>query len=406
MSPLGSLGDLPPDAPDIILLSIDGWRWDHSSMSNSGLDLTPRIHTHSRRAAVYERAYVLAPSTRQSFRALFSGLIPGRVDAPPAPEARWGVTLADGQPTLAGYLAAAGYETIAFVSDPGAFPVEEHGLDGFSEIDDSFAEFRRRHRYTASYKISHMIARLARPPSPGEPPRFLWTHLNEPHFPFITGPELPSATRLPYHERHNHSVRYVDQQVDRLLDFLAGRERKDNTWVFITSDHGEQFDEHGMRRHGSSVYEEEIRVPLLVWGPGVSPGHRTAPVSLIDLLPTIIGAAGLTPPTGVCGDSLLGNLTAGGEPPRKPVYAAALPDETTDWFSLGFIDGDRKLVIEGHTGAIEYFDLSEDPEEKNNLRREDPTAGDDLLARFRAFYVEHGMDPALYSLGAPEDEGD
>ncbi len=399
LTPPEQVGTAPDDAPDIILLTIDGWRWDHSSMDPNGTHkVTPQIQAHARRAAVFERAYAPSNSTRQSFRSMFTGIIPGRVGGPPVPRHRWALTLVDGQPTVASYLMASGYETVALVSDPGAFPVSGHGLDGFGEVDDRFVAFRRAHRYVATYDVNAIMTRLTRAPTPGATPRFIWTHLNEPHYPFTYGPELPTADRPPYHERHLHSLRYVDQQVDRLLDYLDGRERKDNTWVFITSDHGEQFDEHGARRHGSSVYEEEIHVPLLVWGPGVHPGRRSTPVSLIDVVPTILEAAGLVVPTGLCGRSLMPSLESGDEPESLPVYAAALPDQTTDWFKVAWIDGDQKLIIDASTGDREMYDLATDPGERRNLLTEDPDLADELVGELKEFYREHGLDPRHYTL--------
>ncbi len=400
LTPPEALGPELEDPPDIVMVTIDGWRWDHSSMDgSSNHDVTPRIASHARRGAVFEQAYSPASSTRQSFRSIFTGIMPGRVGGPVDPEHRWALTLVDGQPTLASYLKAAGYQTIALVSDPGAFPEDSGGLQGFDEVDDRFVSFRREHGYVATYKINHIMQRLSRPPDPDAAPRFIWTHLNEPHFPFSYGPELPTGRRLPYHERHLHSLRYVDQQVDRLLKYLAGRERKDDTWIFITSDHGEQFDEHGNRRHGATIYEEEIHVPLLVWGPGVRPGVRSTPVNLIDLMPTVLEAAGLEVPAGLCGESLLASLTTGAEPERGPLYVAALPDETRQWFKVTWIDDNRKLIISPPTGQREVYDLAADPDERRNLAGANPELTNELESALRAFYVEHGLDPSEYSIG-------
>jgi arylsulfatase A-like enzyme len=399
ITPPERIGAAPEDAPDIVLVTIDGWRWDHSSMDGSSdHDVTPQIARHARRAAVFERAYPPAASTRQSFRGMFTSIINGRVGGPHSPDHRWALTLVEGQPTLAGYLEAAGYETVALVSDPGAFPEDMHGLDGFAEIDDRYITFRRQHGYVATFAMNHIMERLSRPPEAGSPPRFVWVHLNETHFPFSYGPELPTAQRLPYHQRHLHSLRYADQQVGRLLDYLAGRERKDKTWVFITSDHGEQFDEHGGRRHGSMIYEEEIHVPLLVWGPGVRAGRRSTPVSLVDLMPTILDAAGLQQPTGLCGESLMESLKSGAEPERGPVYVAALPDETREWFKVAWIDGDRKLIISPDTGRFEVYELNTDPDERENLAEDRPELTNELAAGLREFYLDHGLDPSQYAL--------
>ncbi len=397
--PPEDIGTVEDGAPDIVFITVDGWRWDHSSFAADNVgDLTPRLSVHARRAAIFERAYSPASSTRQSFRSLFTGLYPGRVGAPETPGLPWAMSLPEEQPTIAAYLSAAGYETIAFISEKKAFPERYNGLWGFDEIDDQYSAYQLRHRYTASFKISHIIGRLARPPSLTEPPRFLWTHLIEPHYPFVYGPELPTTERPPYHERHNHSVRYVDQQLDRLLEFLNGRERKDDTWVILTADHGEAFGEHGFRRHGATVYEEEIHVPLIIWGPGVRPGRRSGPVSTIDLVPTILEMAGLRVPESVCGTSLMPTLMEGGEPEPHPIYAAALPDDTTDFFEVAWIDGDRKLILHAATGELALYDLGADADETKNLLDEEPDAGDAMVESLRQFYVDHGMDPADYHL--------
>ncbi|MBW2464788.1 MAG: sulfatase [Deltaproteobacteria bacterium] len=400
LTPVGEIGEVGEEAPDIVLLTIDGWRWDHSSMADGGKQVTPLIASRARHAAVFERAYAPAPSTRHSFRTLFSGIMVGRVAGPRTARNRWALSMVEGQPTLASYLDGAGYETIAWLSDPHAFPPAENGLAGFSEIDDHFRDFASPRGYVASYTISHIIARLARPPEPGESPRFLWTHLGEPHYPYSFGPELPTPTsgRLPNHQRHLHSLRYVDQQVDRLLEFLSGIERKDKTWVIITSDHGEQFNEHGHRRHGNTVYEEEVHVPLLIWGPGVDPGPRETPVGLIDLFPTMVEAAGLEVPNGICGESLLESLLSGGEPEARPVYVAAVPDRTVEIFKYAWIDGDDKLIVDGSTGTREVYDLSVDPDEHDNLAEDDPEVGQGLVDDLHRYFVDHGIDPAEYRL--------
>lgn len=386
----GSLGSVASDAPDILLITIDGLRFDHTSLApDSQHANTPRLLAHASRAAVFTRAYTPAPSTRAAFRSIFTGLLPGQQEAPPEPRFPWAMTLAPTQPTLAAYLQQAGYHTIALVSKPKAFPVSTHALAGFSEIDDTPTAYQTRHEHSAQLKVSRIIGHLAEPPG-DRPPRFVWTHFIEPHFPFTRGAtDDPSPRGGRSEARHDSSVRFVDEQLERLLRFVQSPERRDRTIVIITSDHGEAFGEHHNSRHGATVYEEEIHVPLLVFGPGIIAGTHATPVSLVELLPTILDLAGLSPATGVCGTGWAAALRSGAEPTPQPVYVAALPDGTTRYHQLAFLLGDEKLIVDGGTGEPQRFQLASDPHEQR------PDEGSARVASLRtaldAFLRERGL---------------
>ncbi len=399
LSPAGSLGKAGNEAPDIVWITVDALRWDHTSLAEKPrARLTPKLLQHARRAAVFARAYTPAPSTRQAFRSLFTGAIPGRVAAPPTPGKRWALSIPDGQPTVAAHLQAAGYETVALVSDRGAFPRRFGGLQGFREIDETPASYRRRHRHSAGYVVSRIIGRLARHPALTGPPRFVWTHLMEPHYRYEFGPELPGSPHMPERRRYRHAIRYVDQQLDRLLDFLTTGERGRRTWVFLTADHGEQFGEHGFRRHGHSVYEEEAHVPLLVWGPGVKARRIDAPVTTLDLYSTILQAAGLRAPRGVCARSLMDVLTAGTPPHGDGVYIAALPDRAQSSFVLGWVEGRHKLVVHPRDGSRMIFDLTRDPGEKQDVASSETERLEKMTVHLRRFLAERGLRPEQLGL--------
>ena len=379
------------DAPDVVLLTVDGWRWDHTSMADPGFDVTPNLARRAREAAVFTRAYTAAPSTRHAFRSLFTGIWPGRIPAPPTPGHRWALSIVEGQPTLASYLAASGYRTTALISKREIFPPEFGGLAGFEVVDDSFHDFQIENRYSASLKISRIIDELGEPPGTREP-RFVWAHLIEPHFPFTHGPELPSEDALGYHDRHLHAVRYVDQQLERLLAFLSGTERRERTIVILSADHGEAFNEHGFFRHGQSVFEEEIHVPLVVWAPGITPGSWDVPVSHVDVLPTVLELVGASH-EGSCGQSLAPAMRAGSEPARRPIYSAALPDQQTDYFHVAWVDGDRKTIVDATTGEATTYDLARDLGE--HIGRD---ASERELEPIRAFLRAHDQDPEAFAL--------
>ena len=379
----GSVGSVGAGAPDILLITVDGLRFDHTSLaSGSAHPNTPRLLARAEQAAVFTRAYTPAPSTRAAFRAIFTGLLPGQVDAPPDARFPWALTLTPAQPTLAAYLRDAGYETVAFVSKPKAFPVATHALRGFAEVDDTATPYHLRHQHSAQLIVSRIIGRLAEPPAQAAAPRFVWTHLIEPHYPYTHGPSdavgTEEAPARDHEARHDLAVRFIDEQLERLLAFALAPERRDRTVVVITADHGEAFGEHRNSRHGATVFEEELHVPLLVFGPGVRPGTRATPVSLVELLPTLLRLAGLEPPLGVCGEGWADALERGGEPSSAPLYAAALPDPTARYHQLAFIDGNEKLIVDGETGAARRYDLRTDPRERS------PDQGSPAAAALRA----------------------
>jgi arylsulfatase A-like enzyme len=323
---------------------------------------------------------------------MFTGLLPGQVDAPRDPALPWALTLTASQPTLAAYLREAGYETIAYISKPKAFPRATRALSGFAEVDDAATPYHLRHTHSAQLKVSRIIGRLAEPPSDATAPRFVWTHFIEPHFPYTHGPmQADSGAGGPNERRHDRAVRYIDEQLERLLAFALAPERRDRTVVIITSDHGEAFDEHHNSRHGGTVHEEELHVPLVVLGGGVVPGLYATPVSLVELLPTILGLAGLATPEGVCGDGWAPTLRQGGDLRAAPLYAAALPDGTTRYHQLAFIDGDQKLIVDGETGVGQRYDLAADPQERHPDADSATTRA--LRVRFERFLTERGLPP-------------
>jgi arylsulfatase A-like enzyme len=166
--------------------------------------------------------------------------------------------------------------------------------------------------------------------------------------------------------------------------------------VVLTSDHGEAFGEHGNKAHGSTVYEEEVRVPLVLWVPGFEGARHREPVSLVDLSPTLLELAGLRNPPGLCGQSLAPVVRGEHAAVRRPVYVAALPDETGKAFKLALVEGYHKLIIDGHSGAKELFDLKVDPKEQNDLSSQDPARLQIMQAAFHQFMQDNRLNPSHY----------
>lgn len=380
------VGRAPSDAPDIVLITVDALRWDRTSWASAS-GHTPKLLARSANAAVFERAYTSAPSTRQGMRALFSGLHNGVVKAPPS--TRWGLSFAEGQPTLASYLRAAGYATVAVNTKPEVFSAPHRALHGFDTQER--LPYQKKRPYGAAKVVDRLLHHLTRP---SKGPRFIWTHFMEPHWPYESGPPgSPQAKSL--EARQRQAISYVDKELNRFLDNALGEHRRDNTIVVLTADHGEGFGEHNNKAHGTTVYEEEVRVPLVVWGPGVKGRRHRTPVSLVNVLPTLLELSGLRSPPGLCGQSLASAIRGEGEVLAQPVYVAALPDETFKAFKVGFIDGHDKLILDGRSGAVELYDLQADPKERNNLEKRDPARLAKLHEGFATWLKARGMDTKI-----------
>src|SRR5207249_6380341 len=132
-------------------------------------------------------------------------------------------------------------------------------------------------------------------------PFFVWIHLYDPHAPYNPPAEFRARTNSAY----DGEIAYADAQIGRVLEWLRTSTLIDRTLVVVASDHGEGLGEHGERTHGMLVYDSTLRVPLIVAAPGAQPAARGDPVSLADIAPTILRAAGMTPPSAMRGRNLL-----------------------------------------------------------------------------------------------------
>jgi len=395
MTPPRKAGRAAKGAPSIVLVTVDAMRFDHTSLSGYRWDTTPRLEEWSGRAAVFTRAITPASSTRQTFGALFSGLHPSLGDFPIASNRGWTVSMRDDQPKLAEYMAAAGYRTTAIVSVPWAFRAQDHGLDGFASIDSSPAARFKKRGYAADLQVDRIISLLEA--GGAAEPGFVWTHMMEPHQPYGRGPSPKRFGNKPS-DKYDAALHFVDGELGRLIDYVMGPGGRGDTYLIVTADHGQAFGEHRKSLHGQSVYQEEVHVPLLVWGPGVEGRRMDGPVSLLDLFPTLLEMAGHPPAGAVCGTSLLPAIRGEGEADDREVYAEVLPDVKLGAFMVGYYKGDHKLVVLPKLEKLELYDFVADPAERKDLSTEDPGLLRAMTASLRAYQEKRGIDPSYYGL--------
>ena len=413
----------PPRPRGVLLVSIDSLRADHLSSYGYRSPTAPDEPTSPRidaEVAASGMSFDQAVSTTSWTLPAHMALLTGQLDE------LHGVTLPSrlhpSHPLLAEVLAEAGWRTAGFFSGPNLHPW--YGFDrGFERyVDCSNAPIenaalfdledpdslramkdaqRDSHQGITSPEVVEAFADWWGTVDQGEP--FLaFVHLWDVHFDYAAPAEhdvfypgyagdLDGANfwRLEQQDPrppddvarlrslYDAEIRFTDLHVGRLLELLRASGRLDDTLVIVTSDHGEEFFEHGHFGHNRTLFEEVVRVPLIVRWPGqVQVGRTDEVVSLADVMPTVLDLAGVAAPPGLWGRSFAPLLR--GEPlERRPApMELALRREPGDPL-LGLRAHDHKVVRGLLAEGAELYDLRADPGEQRPLVQGDALAAND-----------------------------
>lgn len=384
---------------NLLLVTLDTTRADRLGCYGHEGARTPALDGLAARGLRFTEAVTPVPMTLPAHTSLMTGLDPPQHGVRGNGDFRLG----EGIPTLAERLAAGGYRTAAFVSSFVLDP--RFGLDrGFATYDARLeatraAAFGQQNERGAAATTDAALAWLGGREEAA--PFFLWVHYFDPHDPYA--PPEPFASDFREHP-YDGEIAYVDAQVARLLAALAASGDDRRTLIVAAGDHGESLGEHGELYHSRTLYEEAVRVPLLVAAPGlVAPGGVVdgAVVSLVDVAPTVLallGAKGL-------GETAGRSLLAPGAPERA-VYLETLNTYLDNgWAPLyGLRRSDLKYI---RAPRPELYDLAHDPGESRNLlpgaeeraaplaaRLEGLLAGQPGIAQVAAA-AEAGSDPEI-----------
>jgi arylsulfatase A-like enzyme len=411
-----------PDAagkPSIVIVLLDTVRLDHVGWGGSELPTTPRLDALAREGAAFTQAISQSSWTKPSVASLLCGVVPGSHLATGQP-----TKLAPDRRTAADAFSAAGYKTYGISNNPN--------ISYTFNFDQGFTEF---HQGT-SEDADTLIARARRwvaPHQESDDPFLLYLHLNDAHYPYVprdvsvtrkgeqkirgifnpqgSSPRLDGETQNEFRKgkglhttlldggftkedvelmrlSYAEEIRWLDDQAGDFLEELM--EKRDDLIVIVLSDHGEEFLEHGDLGHGHTLFDELVRVPLMVaWSKalgerlGLSSGVRDEQVRTVDLLPTVLEACGLHWPAGAVelqGASLMASLRGDAAVEDRPAFA-----ETDLAFSplsgptgplRMWRESDAKLVItdpfhQEVSGRYWVFDLASDPGEQRNVAGED-----------------------------------
>lgn len=380
------MADKKNNLKNIILITIDSLRTDFlGCCSSENKDITPNLDQFAEKSIIFENAIAQAPYTGASISSLFTSKYP-----------RSTVTsdnmLREDNVTIAEILKKNGYKTAAFHSNP--FLSKNFGFNrGFDTYHDTIFVKSRLHRliskqpYFPASGVNKEVISWLRDNSTS--PFFLWIHYMDPHGPYqskkgfaylnkikaerlwrkaVKNPDSITENELKtLISNYKEEVRYLDQNLGVLFNLFDELNLTLNTIIIVTSDHGEEFREHGLFSHPRQLYDELIRVPLIIKLPNVGREQRIVrQVGLIDIVPTILDSLNLNRNNRFEGNSLL-PLIEDENNEIFPDYTMSDATPDRDYRHICIRTDEWKYILNEQNGNRELYNLFEDPKEQANL---------------------------------------
>jgi len=358
------------DAPIVLLLTVDALRAD--LVTGKYDDELPTFARLRNESVFFDEARAPGTLTKVSVTSVFMGKY--------FSQQFWskedgGIIGVIGDPTLRfpEYLRAARIPTVNFTAI-GWLRNGRGCVRGFTEEH----KIKHKKKYVPGAPVMDAILeRIARIPKAKHGPLFLHTHFSDAHDPY----DLGKRSGTPF-ERYRSEVALVDHELGRLLTALEEHNLADRTILIVQADHGEAFGEHGSQTHGTTLYDEVLRVPLLFKIPGVKPRRIPTPVTTMDLAPTILEIFGRPIPASFMGQSLVPTLKGAPQNSTRPIAAENRLQQTL------ILPNGLKVIYDTRTKSSELYDLKQDPGETRDLSGNAELL-EEPLATLRAFFEAH-----------------
>ena len=423
------------DRPNLILIVSDTLRADYCSLYGGSVP-TPNLERLAARGVNFTNAHALAPWTYPSIWGIFNsqyppGLTPN-IDGDFWLAQLWQYANESENPNLPTLMQQEGYSTAAFTANmllwvmPTAMsgfqtaasthPIllrRDYPLIGYPFLSDfiagAFPQWDSYRPHDTTIDIDSFARQWLQQKKTD--PFFLYLHYIDPHAPYdppavyreqegawpffhpYKGGErwgIPELEAKPYelskedqdYTRHLYEgeIRYMDEFVGRMLDYLEAEGHLDNTYICFTSDHGEELWDHGQWGHGQSLYEELLHVPLIFAGPGIAPATSDTPVSGLDLMPTLAGLTETPAQEDWRGVDLSPLLKGEVESLDLPPIFMQGTSNKTDHPRQAVMHEGYKLIRKAEHTHRELYHLESDPKEQKDLAQELPEKVQELDA--------------------------
>lgn len=381
----------PEPPPNIVFILVDTLRVDHLGFSGYKRDTSPNIDALAEDAVFFEDAYAAGPHTPRSIPMLFFSRYPSHMKWR-RPTWNYPIVLPENL-GLFEVLQEAGHHNSG-ISSHFYFSEEQGIRQGFSVWDNEGAgSISESNDAIASpriwKKVAPEIEKLGEAWRTEKQSFSLFVHLFDPHARWIRHDAFDFGRGDTTHERHinayDSEVAFADSYVGRIVEKLKAENLYEDTVIVITSDHGEGFDEHGYYFHGQTLYNEILKVPLIIRVPGWHSRRVKGPVSLIDVAPTLLELLDISVPSIFEGQSLVAAMLGRSGVPDRPIFSELLPYTNWKEHHEAIIEGDEKFIMDLSNGVEEYYDLASDPGEQTNLRDTKKERANELKAKLNAF---------------------
>ncbi len=335
---------------NMLFISVDAMRADRLIDETTARKIIPCMAALRDRSVFFTRCFAAASFTPISIpRLMASRFDPWEGDAP--------------HPSLAERLKDAGYSTVAILNPAMG------GGKRIGYLHRGFEHLRLTERgrfdkhWTGGLMDGDISAAAVKEIDAHRNEKFfIWVHLMDLHeWPYLD--RSVYGTSMAARDKYDYLLSRADAEVCRILGALKANGIDTTTTVVLFSDHGQGLGEHGVMTHTQYVYHSLIHVPLAVHIPGVEPVCVAQNVSLLDLAPTALELAGVPPPDDLEGISLVPAVAGGALPACRPIVSV-------DAKQRSVIVGPWKLIVTVAAGAVELFNLDEDPAERNDLSGE------------------------------------
>jgi len=357
-------------SPDVFLVTIDTLRADHVHCYGDEDIQTPALDALAKDGVRFTQAFTPSPITNTSHTTILTGLLPSHHGV-----TDFAISLASSHPTWAELLKTKGYHTAAFI---GAVILDSKGLapgldrgfdfyDNFPETPPNKSRWDRVERRGAEV-VKHAQSWLDAHPAG---PHFVWVHLYDPHDPY----EPPPPYSETYKDRlYDGEIAYADSVLANYLAYLKKRGWYENSIIVVVGDHGEGLGEHHENTHAIFLYDATTHVPLIVKLPAETSHGKVvdAQVRTIDILPTIVDLAHVSPSAQFDGESLKPYLS-GSESANRVAFGETDYPLRFGWAPLRSVRTDGFKFIQAP--RPELYNLQSDPKElSNNYQVADATA--------------------------------
>ncbi len=401
--PLELVGPTPEAPPNVLVFLIDTLRADHLGCYGYARNTSPHIDVFAKEAVKFTHLVASSSWTRPSVATLLTGTQPNRHGGQGFHD-----VLREGLPWLPAGLGTQGYECQGFVSNPNVLPRWGFGPGFCRYVDINSKKWKKTETPDKDVvdavlpAIEHAMGR----------PWFFFVHTIGPHMPYAPPEDFAARFQPPAYEgteEEQHHARqidlydgeiaFTDAQFQRLVDQLKTLGAYENTLILVLADHGEEFWDHGGVSHAQTLYEEVIRVPLLVKLPGPSQPPHTIPhlVEMADIAPTVMDLLHLPADPAFQGTSFA--VMFRDNNPLKQVATASL---RTPRHSLDAVQtSSSKYIRDRRENEEMWFDLDEDPKEEASAPVPPPEGEPlDLISKALAMEEAYGFHLAI--LGDPE----